>query len=152
MDECIGVNIVFTNGCYDLLHPGHIEGIQRIKQWFPNSWLVIGLNSDESVKRIKGPTRPIYNQDERRAMLLAIKGVDEVIIFDETTPSNLITRINPDILVKGDDYYKESVVGYNSIKEALVIMKRIGGYSTTNIIRKITDINSSPEKTEDLFI
>jgi rfaE bifunctional protein nucleotidyltransferase chain/domain len=136
----IGLLTVFTNGCFDLLHPGHIEGIQRIKRWFPNSYLIIGLNSDDSVKRSKGPSRPIYNQDERKQMLMAIKGVDEVIIFNETTPIKLISTISPDILVKGEDYYTEKVVGFTETNEGLVIMKRVGDYSTSNIIRKIADL------------
>ena len=93
---------VFTNGCFDLLHVGHLRLL-----WFARSQgdrLVVGLNSDESVRRLKGPTRPITPVDERREMLLALKPVDQVIIFHEDTPLNLIEAIRPDVLVKGPDY------------------------------------------------
>ena len=122
--------IVFTNGCFDVLHRGHIEYLKVSKAL--GTKLIVGLNSDASVKRLK-PGRPINNQDDRMAVLLALRWVDEVIIFDEPTPLQLINRVKPDIITKGGDYKPEQVVGFTLVKQT-VIIPFLDGYSSTRII------------------
>lgn len=124
--------VIFTNGCFDIIHIGHIRLLEFAKTL--GSKLVVGLNSDASIKRLKGLERPINNQADRAVLLSAIKYVDEVIVFEEDTPYNLITLIKPDIIVKGGDYTSDKVIGNNLAD--VVIFKYIAGYSTTNIIRK----------------
>lgn len=119
---------VFTNGCFDILHIGHIDYLRASKR--AGDYLVVGLNSDASIKRLKGGTRPINNQYDRRAMLLELRCVDEVIIFDEDTPLELIKQVNPDIVTKGGDYKKEDVV---SNGKPVIILPLIAGYSTTRL-------------------
>jgi rfaE bifunctional protein nucleotidyltransferase chain/domain len=126
--------IVFTNGCFDILHRGHIE---YLKEAAKIGSLVVGLNSDASIKRLKGETRPINNQDDRKAMLLALRYVDEVIIFDEDTPLELIKRIDPDVVVKGGDYKPDQVV---SGGKPVIIMPMLNGYSTTKIICDLMEL------------
>ena len=123
--------IVFTNGCFDVLHRGHIEYLKQSRKL--GTRLVVGLNSDASVKRLKGESRPINNQDDRRAMLLALRWVDEVIIFDEPTPLQLIHRLKPHIITKGGDYRPEQVLGFTLVKR-VVIIPFLDGYSSTRII------------------
>src|SRR6185503_16796517 len=101
--------VVFTNGCFDLLHAGHIDLLRRAKSL--GTRLVVGINSDESVRKIKGPDRPFTNQDERAELLSAISVVDEVVIFDEPTPERLIKDLKPDILVKGGDWKPNEIIG-----------------------------------------
>lgn len=125
--------IVFTNGCFDVLHRGHIEYLKKSQQL--GTKLIVGLNSDASVRRLKGSSRPINNQDDRRAMLLALRFVDQVEIFEEDTPLELITRINPDIITKGGDYQPEQVVGFALVKQT-VIIPFLNGYSSTRIINE----------------
>ena len=125
--------IVFTNGCFDVLHRGHIEYLKKSQQL--GTKLIVGLNSDASVRRLKGSGRPINNQDDRRAMLLALRFVDQVEIFEEDTPLELITRINPDIITKGGDYQPEQVVGFALVKQT-VIIPFLNGYSSTRIINE----------------
>lgn len=120
--------IVFTNGCFDVLHRGHIEYLEKSKAL--GDKLIVGLNSDASVRELK-PDRPINNQDDRRAVLLALRCVDEVIIFDEPTPFELIQRISPDIITKGGDYSPDQVVG---VAKQTVIIPFLDGYSSTRII------------------
>ena len=122
---------VFTNGCFDVLHRGHIELLKFSKRI--GDQLVVGLNSDESIRRIKGTDRPINNQKDRKMMLEELRCVDKVIIFDEDTPYDLIQSVNPDIIVKGGDYTPQEVVG-NDLAE-VVIFGTIHGYSTTKIIK-----------------
>jgi D-beta-D-heptose 7-phosphate kinase/D-beta-D-heptose 1-phosphate adenosyltransferase len=129
------MNIVFTNGCFDVLHRGHIEYLKESRKL--GTRLIVGLNSDASVKRLKGESRPINNQDDRRAMLLALRFVDQVEIFDEDTPLELIMRINPDIITKGGDYQPAQVVGH-AIAKKTVIIPFLDGYSSTRIIHAIT--------------
>lgn len=126
--------IVFTNGCFDILHAGHIKYLNKAKKL--GDILIIGLNSDSSVKRLKGKTRPINSQDSRALLLSALEFVDFVVIFDEDTPLNLIEKIRPDILVKGADYAGKEVIGSNIAKE-VVLVDFEDGFSTTNIINKI---------------
>jgi D-beta-D-heptose 7-phosphate kinase/D-beta-D-heptose 1-phosphate adenosyltransferase len=123
--------IVFTNGCFDVLHRGHIEYLKESRKL--GIRLIVGLNSDASVKRLKGESRPVNNQDDRMAVLLALRWVDEVIIFNEPTPLQLIHRIKPDIITKGGDYKPEQVVGFTLVKQT-VIIPFLDGYSSTRII------------------
>ena len=124
--------IVFTNGCFDVLHRGHVEYLEKSKAL--GSKLIVGLNSDASVRELK-PGRPINNQDDRMAVLLALRWVDEVIIFDEPTPLKLIQRISPDIITKGGDYSPDQVVGARIAKQTIII-PFLDGYSSTRIINE----------------
>ena len=124
------MTIVFTNGCFDVLHRGHIEYLKASKAL--GKRLIVGLNSDASVQKIK-PGRPINNQDDRRAVLLALRWVDEVIIFDEPTPLQLIHKLKPNIITKGGDYRPEQVAGFTLVKR-VVIIPFLDGYSSTRII------------------
>ena len=110
-------NIVFTNGCFDLLHIGHIELLKYAKSL--GDYLIVAINSDQSIKKLKGQTRPINDEPTRKMLLESIKYVDEVIIFEENTPLQLIKDIQPNIIVKGGDYKKEDVVGYEFEKMGL---------------------------------
>ncbi len=127
--------IVFTNGCFDILHKGHVYYLQKAKEL--GDILILGLNSDSSVKRLKGETRPINKEIDRAYVLEALSCIDYIIIFDEDTPYNLIKEVMPDILVKGGDYKIENVVGREFAKEVTLINFQ-EGYSTTNIIKNIT--------------
>lgn len=122
---------IFTNGCFDILHRGHLELLKYCKSL---GTVTVGLNSDRSVRRIKGPTRPFFSQDDRLFALMSCRYVDEVVIFDEDTPYNLIRQLNPDIIVKGGDYEAKQVVGRDLAE--VKIFNHIGGYSTTSILEK----------------
>ena len=123
---------VFTNGCFDIIHRGHIEYLKLSKDL--GDELVVGINSDESIKRLKGNNRPINNQDDRAAIVQAIRWVDRVIIFHEDTPYNLIKKIKPDIITKGGDYIETDVIGKELAK--VIILPFINGYSTTRILNE----------------
>lgn len=125
--------IVFTNGCFDIIHRGHLELMSYCKSI--GSRVIVGINSDDSIRKLKGESRPINNCNDRKFMLESLKYVDEVIVFNENTPLNLIKKIKPDIIVKGGDYSPEDVVG-NDIAEVR-IFKYVKGYSTTKIIQDI---------------
>ena len=130
--------IVFTNGCFDLLHVGHIRYLAQAKKL--GDFLIIGLNSDSSVKELKGEDRPINSFEDRANLLSAIESVDSVIMFREQTPENLIKDIVPDILVKGGDYNIEDIVGYQTVMQNGGQVKTLSfydGYSSTNYINKI---------------
>ena len=130
--------IVFTNGCFDLLHVGHIRYLAQAKKL--GDFLIIGLNSDSSVKELKGEDRPINSFDDRATLLSAIESVDLVVMFEEQTPENLIKDIVPDILVKGGDYNIEDIVGYQTVMQNGGQVKTLSfydGYSSTNYINKI---------------
>ena len=130
--------IVFTNGCFDLLHVGHIRYLAQAKKL--GDFLIIGLNSDSSVKELKGEDRPINSFEDRATLLSAIESVDSVIMFEEQTPENLIKDIVPDILVKGGDYNIEDIVGYQTVIQNGGQVKTLSfydGYSSTNYINKI---------------
>ena len=124
---------IFTNGCFDILHIGHIRLLQYAKSL--GDRLIVGLNSDSSVKRLKGNSRPHNTELLRMEMLYSLKYVDEVIIFEEDTPLNLIKKITPNIIVKGGDYKISEVIG-NDISQ-VVIFNTVDGYSTTNIIKHV---------------
>ena len=125
------MNIIFTNGCFDILHRGHIELLKYCKSL---GHVIVGLNSDKSVKKLKGKNRPYFSEKDREFMLKSCKYVDGVIIFDEETPYSLIKKIKPDIIVKGGDYSPGDVVG-NDLAEVR-IFDFIEGKSTTSIINK----------------
>jgi len=125
--------IVFTNGCFDIVHPGHINYLEQARQL--GDVLIIGLNSDGSVRRLKGKTRPINNQLYRSQIIAALQAVDAVILFDELTPESLVEAVQPDILVKGGDYKPEDVLG-SEFAGRTVILPFIQGYSTTGVIEK----------------
>ena len=133
-----GQKIVFTNGCFDIVHLGHIDYLEKARQL--GDKLVLGLNSDASVSRIKGPLRPVVNEYSRARLMAALSFVDTVILFDEPTPLQLIEAIKPDILVKGDDYSIETIVGADFVLANGGDVKTIAlveGYSTTKLIEKI---------------
>lgn len=130
--------VVFTNGCFDILHVGHVRYLQEAAK--QGDILIIGINSDESVKRLKGPERPINSENERAEMLGALGFVDYVAIFNEDTPLNLIKKIQPDVLVKGGDYALNEVVGKKEVEERggkLVLVPYVEGKSTTNMLKRI---------------
>ncbi len=134
--------IVFTNGCFDIVHLGHIDYLEKSSKL--GTKLVLGLNSDKSVKRLKGETRPVVNEYARSRMMAAFEFIDMVVIFDEQTPLDLITTLMPDVLVKGDDYTLENIVGADIVLknggkvETVALVK---GYSTSKIIEKIKNLN-----------
>jgi rfaE bifunctional protein nucleotidyltransferase chain/domain len=133
-----GERVVFTNGVFDLLHLGHITYLAKASEL--GDKLVIGLNSDSSVKRIKGESRPINDQNNRAALLAALFFIDAIVVFEDDTPLNLITTLMPDILVKGADYAVENIVGAREVIANGGEVKTINfveGYSSTSIIQKI---------------
>ena len=139
--------IVFTNGCFDIIHRGHIEYLEKAKSY--GDILVVGINSDESVKKIKGRERPINRDIDRAYVVLNLKPVDFVCIFSEETPYELIKKIQPDILVKGGDYSVDNVVGRDVVEKnggKVVIVDYLKNYSTTEIIRKCRAVNEKNEK------
>ena len=132
--------IVFTNGCFDLLHRGHIQYLAQAKML--GTKLVIGLNSDVSVRRLKGAGRPINDQQSRSLMLASMLFVDAVVIFDEDTPYELIKSVMPDVLVKGGDYNTENIVGADIVRQGggtVSVLPFLEGFSSTNIAKKILD-------------
>jgi D-beta-D-heptose 7-phosphate kinase/D-beta-D-heptose 1-phosphate adenosyltransferase len=126
-------NVVFTNGCFDILHPGHIHLLKESKKL--GRKLIVGINSDASIQKLKGFDRPVLNQNQRKTMLETLGIADEIIIFGEETPYELIKTIRPDIITKGGDYKIENVVGNDLAK--VVIIPRVDGYSTTGVINEI---------------
>jgi len=136
--QSVGKKVVFTNGVFDLLHIGHITYMAKASEL--GDKLIIGLNSDSSVKRIKGDDRPVNDQDSRAALLAALFFVDAIVLFEEDTPLNLISTLLPDILVKGADYAVENIVGAKEVLANGGEVKTIDfveGYSSTSIIQKI---------------
>jgi D-beta-D-heptose 7-phosphate kinase/D-beta-D-heptose 1-phosphate adenosyltransferase len=134
-----GETIVFTNGCFDLLHVGHITLLEDCRRF--GSKLVLGLNADASVCRLKGPTRPIVSERERARVMAALAAVDAVVLFEEDTPLELIRALKPNVLVKGGDYTVETVVGHEDVLASggrVEIVPTVEGFSTTNIVKKLT--------------
>lgn len=130
--------VVFTNGCFDLLHPGHVDLLQRARA--EGDRLVVGINSDASVAAIKGPDRPFVCEQDRAAMLRALRCVDEVILFDEPTPLSLIEAVCPDVLVKGGDWPIDQIVGAEFVRGRggrVLSLPLLSGYSTTAIVESI---------------
>lgn len=135
-----GKKIVFTNGCFDIIHAGHVDYLEKAKALGVGDILVVGLNSDNSVRRLKGKDRPINPVKYRKKVLEALKPVDLVIIFEENTPENLIKQVKPDILVKGGDYTADTIVGADFVKSyggKVAIIDFVYDISTTKIIQKI---------------
>jgi rfaE bifunctional protein nucleotidyltransferase chain/domain len=133
-----GKKVSFTNGCFDILHPGHLYSIgQAAKE---ADYLIVGLNSDASIKRLKGPERPINNTESRALIIANLVLVDAVVVFEEDTPYELITSLLPDVLVKGGDYTIDTIVGAKEVIAnggKVIINPIVEGFSTTNIIEKI---------------
>jgi rfaE bifunctional protein nucleotidyltransferase chain/domain len=133
-----GKKIVFTNGVFDIIHRGHVEYLNEAKKL--GNVLIVGLNSDSSVKIIKGENRPINNENDRAYVLSSLKPVDHVVIFEEEDPYNLIKQIIPDFLVKGGDWKAEDIVGYDIVARnggEVISLKYVDDYSTTALISKI---------------
>ncbi len=133
-----GKKVVFTNGCFDIIHPGHIALLKKAKEL--GDVLIVGINSDSSIKKIKGKGRPIFTEKDRAEVLLAIRYVDYVTIFSEETPLETIKAAKPDVLVKGGDWTVETTVGREFVESRggkVVIVPYIHGYSTTSIIEKV---------------
>jgi D-glycero-beta-D-manno-heptose 1-phosphate adenylyltransferase len=133
-----GFKVVFTNGCFDLIHLGHVDYLEKARQL--GDKLVLGLNTDDSVSRFKGPERPLQDQNSRARVLASMQFIDLVVFFNEDTPFSLISELVPDILVKGSDYLTENIVGADVVKKAGGVVKTIDfvpGYSTTRIVEKI---------------
>ncbi len=133
--------VVFTNGCFDILHRGHVEYLAKAANL--GDVLVVGLNSDDSVSRLKGAGRPVLDEESRAMALAAMGFVDLVVIFEEDTPYELIKKVQPDVLVKGADYKEEDIVGYDIVKAKggeIVTIDFVQGYSTSSIINKVLEI------------
>ena len=133
-----GKRVVFTNGCFDILHRGHVDYLTKAKAL--GDLLVVGVNGDDSVRRLKGPNRPVVNQDDRAAVLAALAAVDYVSLFDEDTPFELIRAIAPDVLVKGADWSVEAIVGKDVVEAAggtVQTLEFLPNRSTSSIIQKI---------------
>jgi rfaE bifunctional protein nucleotidyltransferase chain/domain len=130
--------IVFTNGCFDILHRGHVEYLSQARD--KGAVLIIGLNSDASIKRIKGEGRPVQDEMSRALILASLRIVDAVVLFDEDTPYELIKFVQPDVLVKGGDYTEETIVGADFVKTIggeVVTIPLVEGYSTSSILEKV---------------
>ena len=135
-----GRRIVFTNGCFDLLHPGHIDSLEQARAL--GDALIVGLNSDRSVRELKGAGRPVLPELERAEILAGLECVDAVVIFDDLTPREIIALLLPDVLVKGGDWPGDQIVGREEVEAAggrVVSVPVVPGYSTTEILRKIRE-------------
>ncbi len=136
-----GKKVVFTNGCFDILHPGHAQYLMEAKK--QGDVLIVGLNSDASVCGLKGPERPIVPESDRAFMLDALKAVDYVVLFDEETPLSLIETLLPDVMTKGGDYNIENIVGADVVKAAggeVYSLCHVDGASTTSIVERIKSL------------
>ncbi|MCM8773517.1 MAG: adenylyltransferase/cytidyltransferase family protein [Candidatus Omnitrophica bacterium] len=139
-----GNKLVFTNGCFDLIHPGHIKILKEAKK--QGDILIVGINSDSSIKRIKGNLRPILKQNARVEIISSIEYVDYVTVFDEPTPYRAIKTLKPHILVKGGDWYDKKVVG-KTLVDKVYFVKLLKGYSSTKLIEKILNKYGKQNKT-----
>jgi len=140
-----GRRLVFTNGCFDLLHPGHIRSLEQARAL--GDVLIVGLNSDSSVRQLKGQGRPVIPERERAEILAALECVDAVVIFDDLTPREVIARLLPDVLVKGGDWPGDQIVGREEVEAAggrVVSAPVVPGYSTSEILKKIRDGAPAP--------
>lgn len=136
------LRLVFTNGCFDLLHLGHVDYLEKARQL--GDKLIVGLNTDASVRRLKGPSRPLQDEMSRSRIMASLLFVDAVVLFDEDTPYELIRQVAPDILVKGDDYTVENIVGHDLVLQSGGDVKTISlvkGYSTSGIINRMKGLN-----------
>jgi rfaE bifunctional protein nucleotidyltransferase chain/domain len=135
-----GFIVVFTNGCFDLIHLGHVDYLEKARNL--GDKLIVGINSDSSIKRIKGEKRPILDENARSRILASFEFIDAVILFSEDTPYHLIKDVKPDILVKGNDYRPENIVGADIVKSydgKVITIDLIPGYSTSEIIKNIKE-------------
>ena len=133
-----GRRVVFTNGVYDLVHPGHIEYLEAAKA--AGDVLIVAVNSDRSVRANKGPSRPILPEDERAELIAGLRAVDAVVIFDAETPADVIRRVQPDVLVKGADWAADAIVGRDTVEARggqVLRIDLVAGYSTTAIVEKV---------------
>jgi rfaE bifunctional protein nucleotidyltransferase chain/domain len=139
-DKRNGRRIVFTNGCFDLLHPGHLRSLEQAREL--GDVLIVGLNSDASVRQLKGEGRPVIAERERAEILAALECVDAVVIFPELTPRELVARLLPDVLVKGGDWPSDQIVGREEVEAAgghVATIPVVPGYSTSDILRRIRE-------------
>ena len=146
--RAMGERAVFTNGCFDLLHRGHTRLLQQARAL--GDLLIVGLNSDASVRLLKGPSRPVLLQDERAELLSALASVDYVVIFEEADPGRIIAALEPDVLVKGADWAKEEVVGREAVEQCggrVVTIPLVEGSSTSSILRRIIEM-ARPQRAE----
>ncbi len=130
--------VVFTNGVFDLLHPGHVDVLWGARR--EGAVMVVGLNSDASVRRLKGPTRPVRTAAERAMVLAGLEAVDAVVVFEQDTPLDLVRALEPDVIVKGGDYQPETIVGAEEVRARggrVVVIPLTAGQSTTSIIEKL---------------
>jgi rfaE bifunctional protein nucleotidyltransferase chain/domain len=138
--RAVGKSIVFTNGCFDILHPGHIHQLREARA--QGGFLVVGLNSDESVRRLKGACRPVMPETARREMLEAIRYVDAVVVFGEDTPDALIREVRPDVLVKGAEYERSGIIGADFVESyggRVYRVPMLPGFSTSDIIARLLE-------------
>jgi D-beta-D-heptose 7-phosphate kinase/D-beta-D-heptose 1-phosphate adenosyltransferase len=136
--RALGHVFVFTNGCFDVLHPGHVELLRQARRM--GQYLMVGLNSDRSVRALKGNGRPAQNESARARVLAALQDVDGVVVFDEETPLRLIEALEPDVLVKGGDYAPDRVVGRDVVERAggkVVLVDLVPGHSTSGILSRL---------------
>ena len=139
-----GKRVVFTNGVFDLLHPGHVRYLRDARR--EGDALIVGINSDRSVRAIKGPSRPIHPQDERAEILAALRCVDAVVVFDEDDPLKMISRLQPDVLVKGADWAPDAIIGRDAVEARggrVLRIPLVGEYSTSGIIEKIRNVDDN---------
>lgn len=132
--------VVFTNGCFDIVHKGHIDYLFKASKL--GSKLIVGVNSDASVQAIKGPSRPVQDESSRMFVLASLEFVNAVVLFNDSTPLNLIKKVRPDVLVKGADYKPEEIVGYHEVLSwggEVQTIEFLEGYSTSKVIRKIKE-------------
>ena len=137
-EKCKNKRIIFTNGCFDILHPGHIRYLKEAKKF--GDILIVALNSDKSVRRLKGKNRPVFSENDRVEILSSLEFVDYIIIFNELSPKKLILSLKPDIQVKGGDYKEEEVLEKETMEKIggrVIIVPYYKGYSTTEIINKL---------------
>jgi rfaE bifunctional protein nucleotidyltransferase chain/domain len=133
-----GKRVVFTNGCFDVLHPGHVRSLEAARGL--GDCLIVGLNGDESVRTLKGPGRPVVPASERAEMLASLECVDAVVVFEDLTPQKVIASLLPDVLVKGADWPGNQIVGREEVEAAggkVVLVEVFQGYSTTEILKRI---------------
>jgi rfaE bifunctional protein nucleotidyltransferase chain/domain len=144
-----GQRVVFTNGVYDLLHPGHVRYLQAARA--EGDALIVGVNSDRSVRALKGPHRPVHPQDERAELIAALACVDAAVVFDQDTPHEIITALQPDVLVKGADWPADQIVGREVVEARggrVVRVHVVPGHSSTQLIERMRQAGSTADRNE----
>ena len=137
--RALGQRFVFTNGCFDVIHPGHVGLLHRAKEL--GHYLLVGLNTDRSIRALKGPTRPVQSEEARAIVVASLASVDGVVLFDEDTPLELIRDLKPDVLVKGGDYTPDQVVGRDVVERAggtVAIVPLVPGHSSSKIVERLS--------------